>query len=129
MTQVVAIIADIVGSRELEDRDGAQLAPERSLARAGAGSELVEPFHPTVGDEFQAVASDLAAALTATLAARLAFPEGVDCRFGLGLGDTRDIASMRPDDIRDGSAWWRAREAIDTAHRRMDAGRATVRSW
>jgi hypothetical protein len=129
MDQVVAIIADIVGSRELMDRDRAQLDLEQSFARVRDLIDLVEPFQPTVGDEFQAVASDLASALTATLAARLAFPDGVDCRFGLGAGDSREVMSSRPDDIRDGSAWWNAREAIETAHRRMDGGRSTVRSW
>jgi hypothetical protein len=129
MDQVVAIIADIVGSRELDDRDAAQLELERAFARQHDVAPLLEAFHPTVGDEFQAVAADIPAALRATLAARLAFPDGVDCRFGLGLGDSREVSSSRPDDIRDGSAWWRAREAIETAHRRMDAGRATVRTW
>jgi hypothetical protein len=129
MDQVVAIIADIVGSRELDDRNAAQLELERAFARQHEVAPLLEPFLPTVGDEFQAVAADIPAALRATLAARLAFPDGVDCRFGLGLGDSREVSSSRPDAIRDGSAWWRAREAIETAHRRMDAGRTTVRTW
>lgn len=129
MDQVVAIIADIVGSRELDDRNAAQLELERAFAQQHEVAPLLEPFLPTVGDEFQAVATDIPAALRATLAARLAFPDGVDCRFGLGLGDSREVSSSRPDDIRDGSAWWRAREAIETAHRRMDAGRTTVRTW
>lgn len=129
MDEVVAIIADIVGSRELGDRDAAQLELERAFARQHEVAPLHEAFHPTVGDEFQAVALDIAGALRATLAARLAFPDGIDCRFGLGLGDSREVRSSRPDDIRDGSAWWRAREAIETAHRRMDAGRTTVRTW
>ncbi|MGN6273046.1 MAG: SatD family protein [Protaetiibacter sp.] len=129
MDQVVAIIADIVGSRELDDRDAAQLELERAFAEQNGVAPLLEAFHPTVGDEFQAVAADIPAALRATLAARLSFADGVDCRFGLGLGDSRGVSSSRPDDIRDGSAWWRAREAIETAHRRMDAGRSTIRSW
>jgi hypothetical protein len=129
MDQVVAIIADIVGSRELDDRDAAQLELERAFARQHDVAPLLEAFHPTVGDEFQALAVDISAALRATLAARLAFPDSIDCRFGLGLGDSREVSSSRPDDIRDGSAWWRAREAIEEAHRRMDAGRTTVRTW
>lgn len=129
MDEVVAIIADIVGSRELDDRDAAQLELERAFARQHDVAPLFEPFHATVGDEFQAVAADIPTALRATLAARLAFPDGIDCRFGLGFGDSREVRSSRPDDIRDGSAWWRAREAIEIAHRRMDAGRTTVRTW
>lgn len=129
MDEVVAIIADIVGSRALDDRDDAQLQLERAFARQHELVPLTEPFRPTVGDEFQAVAPDLPTALRATLAARLAFPEGLDCRFGLGRGDSREVTSARPDDIRDGAAWWRARDAIEEAHRRMDAGRTTLRGW
>lgn len=129
MDRVVALIADIVGSRELDDRNRAQFEIEQTFARVRGLVALVEPFHPTVGDEFQAIAGDLASALTVTLAVRLALPDGVECRFGLGGGETREIASSRPDAIRDGSAWWRARDAIEAAHRRMDGGRTTVRSW
>ncbi len=125
----IAIIADIVGSRELDDRDRAQLELERAFARAAEASALLEPFHPTVGDEFQATAADLPAALAATLAARLAFPDGIECRFGLGEGDSRAVSSGRADGLRDGSAWWRARDAVEAAHRRMDGGRQAVRTW
>ena len=104
MDQVVAIIADIVGSRELDDRDAAQLDLERAFAQQQQIAPLLENFHPTVGDEFQGVAADIPAALRATLAARLAFPDGIDCRFGLGLGDSREVSTGGPDDIRDGSA-------------------------
>lgn len=128
MDEVVAIIADIVGSRELDDRDDAQLRLEHAFAHQQQLVPLLEGFRPTVGDEFQAVAADVPTALRATLAARLAFPEDVDCRFGLGRGDSREVTSARPDEIRDGSAWWRAREAIEEAHRRMDGGRTTLRS-
>ncbi len=129
MDQVVAIIADIVGSRQLDDRDDAQVRLEQAFARQHDVIPLLEPFRPTVGDEFQAVAPDLPTALRATLAARLAFPDGVECRFGLGRGDSRDVTSAGPDELRDGSAWWRAREAIEEAHRRMDGGRTSLRSW
>jgi len=135
VADVVAIIADIVGSRELADRDHAQQLLEAAFARSAAVAPLLEPFQATVGDEFQALAADPASALRAVLAARLAFPDGVDCRFGLGLGDSREVrggaggADSRAGTLRDGSAWWRARAAIEEAHRRMDGGRTTLRSW
>lgn len=129
MAEVIAIIADIVGSRELADRTAAQEALEATFARVNGIISLEEPFAPTVGDEFQAVAADTTTAIVATLVARLVFPGGLDCRFGLGAGESQRIASAAPDALRNGSAWWRAREAIDTAHRHMDVGRTTVRTW
>lgn len=127
--RVVAIIADIVGSRELADRGSAQLAIEESLRRASADAELVEPFRPTTGDEFQAVARSLHDAVRVTTAALLDFPRGAECRFGLGEGESTLVRSSEGDALRDGSAWWRAREAIEAAHREEDAGRDAVRSW
>lgn len=129
MGTIVAIIADIVGSRDLGSRDAAQLVLEEAFRRIRPIADLQEPFHPTVGDEFQAVAGSLGDALWATMAARLAFPVGVECRFGLGGGDSRPVTSSQQDGIRDGSAWWHAREAIEIAHHEESAGRSAVRTW
>jgi hypothetical protein len=125
----VALIVDIVRSRELNDRAAAQSA----VVEAFRVSDEIVPFRqslwPTVGDEFQAVFSGVEQALRATTVARLLLPPEVDCRFGLGLGDLRDIASEPGGPIQDGSAWWRAREAIDEAHRREDRSNPYLRSW
>ncbi|MCS0499377.1 SatD family protein [Protaetiibacter mangrovi] len=124
----VAIIADIVRSREIGSRDAAQLILEEAFRRVRDLVDLEEPFRPTVGDEFQAVAGDLGDAIWVTMAARLTFPAGVECRFGLGRGDTHLVTSSERDGIRDGSAWWRAREAIETAHREQSNGRSSLRT-
>lgn len=128
MAPVIAIIADIVGSREVGSRDETQIFLERTFRDIEPLARMVEPFRATVGDEFQAIAGSLSDAITITMAARLAFRGGAECRFGIGGGDSRAISS-EDDRIRDGSAWWRARAAIDTAHDHESAGRQTVRTW
>ncbi|WP_062464443.1 SatD family protein [Demequina soli] len=125
MDAVAAVIVDIVGSRALPDRAGAQASVLDAFARAERGAPVVRPLAATVGDEFQGVYADLAAALRVTTLAALALPDGIEVRCGIGLGEVVDVAG----DISDGSAWWRAREAIDEAHRREDAGEAAVRAW
>lgn len=127
----VAVLVDIVRSRELDDRAGAQGAVRRAFDLAGHGSEagVVRSLWPTVGDEFQAVYTDVAAALRATAVVRLALPEEVDCRFGLGRGDIREIEQSGSGSIQDGSAWWNARAAIEEAHRREDRRNPYLRGW
>lgn len=116
-----AVIADIVGSRGLRDRAAAQ---EAILAAFAAAEEAVPariPAWATVGDEFQALHADWSAAVRATLRVAVALPEGVELRFGLGDGVHREVAGAADDDgrpILDGSAWHRAREALEAAEHR-----------
>ncbi|MGO4299740.1 SatD family protein [Leifsonia sp. RAF41] len=130
MTFTVALIADIVGSRNLSSRSAAQDEMRAVFARADLRFPPEQPLWATVGDEFQARYPDLASALGATALVRLNLPEGLDCRFGLGMGEATEI-EPGPDGntIQDGSAWWRAREAIVTAHRLQDRGQPSVRTW
>lgn len=125
-----ALIVDIVGSRDLPDRAGAQRAVLDAFGRAAERVPLSEPLHATVGDEFQAVADDLAALVWTTAVARLVLPEGVDVRCGLGRGETRTVADAGTGaPIQDGSAWWAARDAIEEAHRLADAHAPWARTW
>lgn len=120
---VCALIADIVGSRRLEDRAGAQRTFLEVLETAGEGLDLLESARATVGDEFQAVAPGLGPALDLTLRVSLLLPEGLRLRFGLGLGEVREVDPAAEDVVQDGSAWWAAREAINAAHELQDEGR------
>ena len=86
-----AIIADIVGSRRLPDREAAQRIFLDVLVRAGKGLDLPGAPYATVGDEFQAVASDLATALTLTLRTQLLLPSRLSLRFGVGRGEVREV--------------------------------------
>lgn len=124
-----ALIVDIVRSRELTDRRAAQAAIEDAFRRAHEHTPVVVPLWPTVGDEFQAVYADVASALRATTLVRLLLPEDVDCRFGLGTGDVRDVGPGPTGPIQDGSAWWHARAAVEEAHRRESGPNPYVRSW
>ncbi|MFI5427989.1 SatD family protein [Aeromicrobium sp. UC242_57] len=82
-----------------------------------------------MGDEFQAVYTDLRSALRATLLLRLSLPDGLDCRFGIGLGDVVVVGRSDYGLTQDGSAWWSAREAIEEAKRRETRRNKTLRTW
>lgn len=110
---VAVVIIDIVGSRELADRASAQLLIDETLAHVREhGPTPIEAVRPTVGDEMQGVYATLSQALAATLLAQLALPEGIEFRFGIGLGEIESIpAAGRA--LSEGPAWWAARAAID----------------
>ncbi|WP_435527134.1 SatD family protein [Microbacterium aurantiacum] len=115
----IVLTADIVGSRRLPDRAGAQRAIEDTIARVSAEipDAVAAPIATTTGDELQGELVSVEAALSFTLLVRLALPEGVDLRFGIGVGDTVRVPSAGGD-IAEGSAWWAAREAIDAVDAR-----------
>lgn len=123
----VALIVDIVGSRTLGDREGAQNEVLQVFSAMHARLPFREPLWATVGDEFQAVFDDVAGALRATAIAQLLFSPELDCRFGLGMGEVRTIGDHAA--IQDGSAWWCAREAIVEAHTREDKSNPYLRTW
>ena len=115
-----AVIADIVGSRRMPDRASAQRTLDAAIARVEAEfSVAVRPLRPTVGDEQQGVFPSLESALASLLLLQLALPEGVACRFGIGIGAVTVIESAAGD-ISDGPGWWAARAAIDRAHALQD---------
>jgi hypothetical protein len=128
-TVAVAVIADISRSRSHADRRSLQDAVTAAFARTDELVAAVQPLEPTVGDEFQAVYSDLRVALRATLLARLQLPSGIDCRFGLGLGEVYAVGTGRIGAIQDGSAWWSARTAVEEARRNEYSRLGFVRTW
>ncbi len=115
---MIAVTADMVGSRQLADRAWAQSALDAAVARVEHDLPLaIRPLRPTVGDEQQGVYPTLAAALRSLLLLRLALPDGVDCRFGIGIGEIGDVPSAAAaTGIPDGPGWWAARAAIDRVH-------------
>ncbi len=72
-----------------------------------------QDLEPTIGDELQGVYATLHDALYATVLVRLALPEDMDCRFGVGVGEVEIVGSSAYGLTQDGQAWWSAREAID----------------
>lgn len=114
-TPTVALIGDIVASRRLADRSGAQRKVTQALAELRASFPGVVTLEVTVGDEFQGRFATLGAALAATLELRLTLRKVADVRFGIGVGQARTLDPDRG--IEDGSAWWAARAAIEDCSR------------
>ncbi|WP_405372618.1 MULTISPECIES: SatD family protein [unclassified Microbacterium] len=123
------VTADIIGSRELWDRAEAQRILDDAVARVHAESSgVVRPLTPTVGDELQGVYRDLPSALRVILLLRLALPDGLDIRFGVGLGEIESIRSATGG-IAEGPGWWAARKAIDTLHAKQVRAMPGARTW
>lgn len=126
---VIAVIADIVGSRRLRDRAQAQRVFDATIARVEREHPLaLQPLQPTVGDEQQGVYRTLDDALAGVLLLQLALPEGIEFRYGIGIGEIHAIESAHRE-LTDGPGWWAAREAIETVHARQERAVPTARSW
>ena len=110
-----AVIGDLVGSRQQPSRAEAQRHLLAALDIVNTRIPAVQELEPTIGDELQGVYGDLHAALHATVLVRLALPEEMDCRFGVGVGEVEIVGSSAYGLTQDGQAWWSAREAIDEA--------------
>jgi len=126
---VIAVIADIIGSRRLDDRASAQQVLDETIARVEADMPLAaQRLTPTVGDEQQGVYDRLGDALASLLMLQLALPEGISFRFGLGVGDVRPIASVHGT-LSDGPGWYAARDAIEQVHARSQRAMPNMRTW
>jgi len=126
---VIAVIADIVGSRGLGDRGAAQRVLDETIARVEQDLPLAaQPLTPTVGDEQQGVYLDLGDALTSLLMVQLRLPDGIAFRFGLGVGEVRAVESVHGE-LADGPGWYAARAAIETVHSREQRAVPRTRTW
>lgn len=83
-----------------------------ALAAANDLLPGLQPLAATIGDEFQGVYETVAAASTAALVVRLALPEQLDARAGLGVGAIQIVGQSAYGLTQDGPAWWSAREAV-----------------
>lgn len=125
----VALIGDVVKSRAQADRAALQRELIAVLEQVNQRESSIQELAPTIGDEFQAVYADLRSALRVTLLLRLSLPDGLDCRFGIGLGDVVVVGRSDYGLTQDGSAWWSAREAIEETKRRETRRNKTLRTW
>jgi hypothetical protein len=110
-----AVICDLVGSRAQASRAEAQRHLLTALAVVNDMVVAEQPLEPTIGDELQGVYADLPSAMLATVLVRLALPETMDCRFGIGVGELEIVGESTYGLTQDGPAWWSARRAVDTA--------------
>ena len=127
MADVAAVILDVVGSRNLDDRAAAQRAITDAFAQADAIVAPVQHAWATFADEFQAIYRTIGEACAATGLVRLALAGAADVRFGIGIGTSREVAPGATGPVLDGDAWWRARSAIEEAERR--GARTGTRTW
>src|SRR5262245_64281335 len=111
--RAVAVLGDVVASRRHPDQGRRRRRVDRALAVANERFEPLQPFTPTIGDEFQGLFADLVSALEATLVVRLSLLGEVDVRFGIGSGELFAFDASRAPFEQDGPAWWSAREAVD----------------
>lgn len=118
----VVLIGDLVASRKSTDRRALHRAVEAALADTNERVEHLEPLEITVGDEFQGVYGTLGSALEAALRTRVVLRPTVETRYGLGRGTTTTLDRKRR--IKDGPAWWAARDAIVAVE--DQAGRAAL---
>lgn len=124
----IAIISDLIGSRELADRNKAQQALHSTLEQCNENfkDELAARFTITVGDEFQGLLKPEANPFH--ILDWIEFHlETLNFRSGIGIGEiTTDIIEDRALGA-DGSAFWNAREAISSVHDHNDYGAVRTR--
>lgn len=125
----VALIGDIRGSRELEDRKELQEEFKQvvnSLNGHIPDSSLASPFTVTTGDEFQALIIDATDAVEAAVWAsdRL---HSTQLRFGIGRGKLDTEVNPNQAIGMDGPCFHRAREAINSA--KEDRAWLRVAGW
>ena len=125
----VALIGDIRGSRELEDRREAQEEFRRvvdSLNDHTPDGSIASRFTVTTGDEFQALLTDAADAVEAAVSASDRF-HPTRLRFGIGRGELDTKVNPNQAIGMDGPCFHRAREAINSA--KNDETWIHVRGW
>ena len=126
---IAAVTADMVGSRTLADRPAAQRVLDATIAEVERELPLaVRALRPTVGDEQQGIYPTIEAALTALLLLQLALPDGIECRFGIGVGEIGTIPAAAGA-ISEGPGWWAARDAIDHVHSLAERAVPRARTW
>ena len=125
----VAVIADIIGSRTLPDRTEAQRVLDETVVRVEHDAPSAERMlQPIVGDELQGIYPTLAAAMASLLLLRLALPDGIECRYGIGVGALGEVPS-RVGALAEGPGWWAAREAIEDVHAKQRRAIPGARTW
>ncbi len=127
--KAVALIGDLVGSRRSASRSEVQQHLVDALAVVNDTIASAQPLAPTFGDVFQGVYDDVGPARRASLVVRLALPEGVDCRCGIGVGTLEFVGTSEYGRTQDGPAWWAARDAIVEAKRRESGQLRRLRTW
>ena len=113
MPALFTLIGDVVGSRKMTDRPGAQRRIGEVLRQVTDLLQPAQALEPTVGDEFQGAFATLGSAVSATVLVRVALLPEIDVRCGLGFGELTVHDASRSPVLQDGPAWWAARAAVE----------------
>lgn len=126
LSNVAALLFDVVGSRgssRARRHEALLSAVEATNRRVPATEDL----RFTVGDELQGIYPTVGEALRAAYTLRLEVAPLVELRAGIGVGEVTIIDAERG--IQDGSAWWNARQAVDSVRERAsDPGHRGART-
>lgn len=125
----VAMIVDLVGSRQHNDRAWVHKTLMDALEAVNFAVDADQSLAPTVGDEAQARYRTVQAAISASLLLRLELPKGLDCRCGIGVGPVQHLGTGVVGLLQDGPGWWAARDAIIEAKAREGTRDRTLRTW
>lgn len=128
-SQYVALIGDIRGSRELEDRNEAQMEFKQvvdSLNHDIPTDSIASRFTVTTGDEFQVLLRNAFDAVEAAVLASDRF-HPARLRFGIGRGELDTAVNPNQAIGMDGPCFHRAREAVKLA--REDEAWLRVSGW
>lgn len=111
----LAVIGDIIRSKNIKDRNKTQLELEKTLEEVNKNYKqyIVSQWTITLGDEFQALMKpNLAIFKMLDYISYKMEPVGI--RFGLGLGEIYTDIQYDISIGADGPAYWNAREAINS---------------
>ena len=107
-----ALIGDVIGSRQAEDREKLQVGLRRSLAAVNDSVMPAQELTVTIGDEFQGAYSAVPQALESALRLQLEMWPFARLRVGIGWGQLTFGDDRGPLD-QDGPCWWRARDSMN----------------
>lgn len=127
--QYIALIGDIRGSRELEDRKGAQDAFKQVVDYLNEyipDTAIASRFTITTGDEFQVLLTEVNEAVEAAVLASDRY-HPARLRFGIGRGELETEVNPNQAIGMDGPCFHRAREAIRSA--REDGAWVRIAGW
>lgn len=112
--QVIAVIADLVGSRKVPQRQLFQKKLNKVLQRISReASHLASPYTLTLGDEFQAVYRN-ADSIFSDVVTLMAEIHPVRARFAFGVGELTTRINPEQALGMDGPAFHQARDALTT---------------
>ena len=124
---MIAIIGDIIKSKELKDRGQVQKKLNSIIDRINVNYQpaIVSKFSITLGDEFQGLLSSGMKCIQ-IIDELSFFMQPVQFRFGLGIGEISTEINTQWSIGTDGPAFWAARKAVNYVHDHNDYGRANI---